>query len=73
MNSQQLQQLHTYLWTLPKAAGEKRAEVLLYGNQLLLESMDDKVLQQIANVASLPGLAGAAMTMPDAHLSLIHI
>ena len=67
MNSQQLQQLHAYLWTLPKAAGEKRAEVLLYGNKPLLESMDDKVLQQIANVAALPGLAGAAMTMPDAH------
>lgn len=29
--------------------------------------MDDKVLEQIANVAALPGLVGAAMTMPDAH------
>lgn len=67
MNIQQLRQLHPYLWTLPKTAIEKRAEVLLYGNQLLLESMDDKVLEQIANVAALPGLAGAAMTMPDAH------
>ena len=67
MNSQQLRQLHPYLWTLPKTAGEKRPEVLLYGSQSLLESMDDKVLQQIANVAALPGLAGAAMTMPDAH------
>ncbi|TXI18384.1 MAG: RtcB family protein [Nitrosomonas sp.] len=67
MNSQQLQQLFPYLWTLPRKPGEQRAEVLLYGNQTLLESMDDKVLEQIANVAALPGLAGAAMTMPDAH------
>lgn len=67
MNLQNLQQLHPYLWTLPKTVGEKRAEVLLYGSQPLLASMDDKVLQQIANVAALPGLAGAAMTMPDAH------
>ena len=29
--------------------------------------MDAKVLEQIANVARLPGLVGAAMTMPDAH------
>jgi tRNA-splicing ligase RtcB len=29
--------------------------------------MDDKVLEQIGNVAKLPGLVGAAMTMPDAH------
>lgn len=67
MNIQQLQCLQPYLWTLPKAAAEKRAEVLLYGSHPLLESMDDKVLEQIANVAALPGLIGAAMTMPDAH------
>ncbi len=67
MNIQQLLAVHPYLWTLPKAQGQKRAEVLLYGNQVLLESMDDKVLEQIANVAALPGLIGAAMTMPDAH------
>jgi tRNA-splicing ligase RtcB (3'-phosphate/5'-hydroxy nucleic acid ligase) len=29
--------------------------------------MDDKVLDQITNVATLPGIVGAAMTMPDAH------
>lgn len=67
MNLQQLRQLQPYLWSLPRAAGEKRAEVLLYGSAPLLASMDDKVLEQIANVASLPGLVGAAMTMPDAH------
>lgn len=67
MNIQQLQALHSYLWTLPKLSNEKRAEVLLYGSQPLLESMDDKVLEQIANVAALPGLIGAALTMPDAH------
>jgi len=29
--------------------------------------MDDKVIEQITNVARLPGLVGPAMTMPDAH------
>ena len=67
MNLQQLRQLQPYLWSLPRASGEQRGEVLLYGTAPLLESMDDKVLEQIANVAALPGLAGAAMTMPDAH------
>lgn len=67
MNLEQLRQLQPYLWSLPRAPGEKRAEVLLYGTAPLLESMDDKVLEQIANVAALPGLVGAAMTMPDAH------
>ncbi|MDP1573388.1 MAG: RtcB family protein [Coxiellaceae bacterium] len=67
MNLQQLHQLQPFLWSLPCKPGEKRAEVLLYGSAPLLASMDDKVLVQIANVASLPGLVGAAMTMPDAH------
>ena len=39
----------------------------LYANAELLRAMDAKVLEQIANVARLPGLVGAAMTMPDAH------
>ncbi|HVW64526.1 MAG TPA: RtcB family protein [Nitrosospira sp.] len=67
MNLQQLRQLQPCLWSLPRTPAEKRPEVLLYGSAPLLASMDDKVLEQIANVALLPGLAGAAMTMPDAH------
>lgn len=67
MNLQRLRQIQPYLWTLPLQPGEKRGEVLLYGSASLLESMDDKVLEQIAHVAALPGLVGAAMTMPDAH------
>jgi tRNA-splicing ligase RtcB len=67
MNLQQLHQLEPCLWTLPRATGEKRAEVLLYGTAPLLVSMDDKVLEQAANVAFLPGMVGASMTMPDAH------
>jgi tRNA-splicing ligase RtcB len=67
MNLEQLQQVQPYLWRLPRASHEVRSEVLLYGSAPLLESMDDKVLEQIAEVASLPGLVGAAMTMPDAH------
>ncbi len=61
-----LKQLTPYCWDLP-LGNEKRGPVRLYGSEPLLASMDDKVLEQIANVARLPGLAGAAMTMPDAH------
>ncbi|MEW5944475.1 MAG: RtcB family protein, partial [Pseudomonadota bacterium] len=56
-----------YTWTVPLAPGDKRAPVRLYGSEPLLATMDDKVLEQITNVAHLPGLVGAAMTMPDAH------
>ncbi|HEX6008418.1 MAG TPA: RtcB family protein [Burkholderiales bacterium] len=52
---------------MPLASGERRGQVRLYGSAELLAAMDDKVLEQITNVARLPGLAGPAMTMPDAH------
>src|SRR5690242_15859345 len=67
MNLDQLRQLQPYLWSFPRQPGEERADVLLYGSAPLLVTMDDKVLEQIADVAALPGLVGAAMTMPDAH------
>ena len=54
-------------WTLPLREGETRAPVRLFADAGLLAAMDDKVLEQITNVARLPGLVGAAMTMPDAH------
>ena len=67
MNIQQLEQIDSYSWRLPRPIHEKRSEVLLYGSETLLQTMDDKVLEQIRNVAMLPGLVGPAMAMPDAH------
>jgi tRNA-splicing ligase RtcB len=67
MQIERLEKIDDYTWQLPAAAGEKRGEVLLYGSEMLLQSMDEKVLEQIANVAALPGLVGPAMAMPDAH------
>ena len=67
MDLGRLKRIDEWCWTVPIAPGESRAEVLLYGSRDLLASMDDKVLEQITHVARLPGLVGAAMTMPDAH------
>jgi tRNA-splicing ligase RtcB len=67
MDISRLRQIDDWSWTVPPAPGESRGEVRLYGSSRLLETMDDKVLEQITNVARLPGLVGAAMTMPDAH------
>jgi tRNA-splicing ligase RtcB len=67
MNMNLLEKVDEYTWTIPLKEGEKRSGILLYGSEPLLESMDDKVIEQITNVATLPGLVGNAMTMPDAH------
>jgi tRNA-splicing ligase RtcB len=52
---------------VPRTPGDTRHEARLYGSRELLAAMDDKVLEQITNVARLPGLVGAALAMPDAH------
>jgi tRNA-splicing ligase RtcB len=67
MDLSRLQAIDECTWTVPRAPGETRHEVRLYGTRELLEAMDDKVLEQITNVARLPGLVGAAYAMPDAH------
>ena len=67
MDLSRLQRIDAWRWTVPLAPGEARGEVRLYGTRELLATMDDKVIEQITNVARLPGLVGPAMTMPDAH------
>lgn len=67
MDLSRLQQINPWCWTVPRRQSEQRGETRLYGSQELLAAMDDKVLEQILNVARLPGLVGSAMTMPDAH------
>ena len=62
-----LRPIDAWSWTLPRREGESRADVRLYADAGLLAAMDEKVIEQITNVARLPGLVGAAMTMPDAH------
>jgi tRNA-splicing ligase RtcB len=66
MDLTRLQQLDANSWQLRQNRGDLGA-VVLYGSADLLAAMDDKVLEQISNVARLPGLVGSAMTMPDAH------
>lgn len=67
MDLSRLERLDETRWTVPLVPGERRAPVLLFGSAPLLETMDDKVVEQIVHVAMLPGIVGAAITMPDAH------
>jgi tRNA-splicing ligase RtcB len=67
MDLERLEQTGTWAWRVKPEPGTKRAEAILYGDAELLRSMDDKVLEQITNVARLPGLVGPALAMPDAH------
>ena len=46
---------------------DMRVPGLIFASQDLISEMDEKVCQQLSNVASLPGIVKAAIAMPDAH------
>ena len=53
-------------WQLPKT-GPMRVPGVIFADEALIRAMDDKVPEQIANVATLPGIVEASFAMPDAH------
>ena len=54
------------VWELP-ATGAMRVAGRIYASRELIDALDEKVREQLANVAALPGIVGAAYAMPDAH------
>jgi tRNA-splicing ligase RtcB len=44
-----------------------RVPAIIYADERLIGDMDDKVLEQVTNVATLPGIVKASYAMPDAH------
>ena len=55
-----------YEWWIPPT-GAMRAPGVIYGSAALVRDMDEKVREQVANVAMLPGIQRASYAMPDAH------
>ena len=66
MDIGRLIQRDEWCWELP-AEGGMHVPAVFYASRQLLEDMDDKVLEQAANVARLPGIVRASWAMPDAH------
>jgi tRNA-splicing ligase RtcB len=40
---------------------------VIFGSEALINEMDDMVVRQVCNVASLPGIVAGSFAMPDAH------
>src|SRR5512146_785617 len=53
-------------WRIPEA-GAMRVPGVIYASEALVREMDEKVREQITNVAMLPGIQRASYAMPDAH------
>lgn len=62
-----IEQIDEFRWRIPKR-GKMRAEGLVFASaEMMSEMRQDPCLQQVVNVAHLPGIVGASMAMPDIH------
>lgn len=62
-----LEKIDDYRWRLPRYGG-MRVDGLVFADGEMAQSLKtDQSLQQVANVAHLPGIVGASLAMPDIH------
>jgi tRNA-splicing ligase RtcB len=63
-----LQQVSNTIWEVPVSYKDgMRVPARIYGTEKLIREMDKGVLDQITNVATLPGITKYALCMPDGH------
>ncbi len=66
MEIKKLVRISEYEWEIPRK-GDMRVPGKIFASPRLIEEMDDKVYEQVVNVASLPGIVNFSIAMPDAH------
>lgn len=64
-----LQRINDYEWEIPQSfRQDMRAPVRIFATRRLLEKvLEDQSLEQAVNAATLPGLVGQVLVMPDMH------
>lgn len=66
MDTALLKRESEFEWHIPKT-GKMRVPGIIYATEDLIRDMDNKVHEQVTNVAMLPGIQKASYAMPDAH------
>ena len=66
MDPARFTQVDQTTWRI-EPTGAMRVPGVIYADEDLIRDMDDKVYEQTANVATLPGIVKAVYVMPDAH------
>ena len=64
-----LEKVDDYRWRIPKSYKTgMRVDGLMFASQEMLNHiLEEPVLEQVANVAFLPGIVGHSLAMPDIH------
>ncbi len=62
-----VQRIDDWRWRIPRE-GKMRTEGLVYADERMMNDIPkDQSLLQVANVATLQGIVGKSMAMPDIH------
>jgi tRNA-splicing ligase RtcB len=54
-------------WRIPREGGMLVDGLVFASESLIVKAQEDKALEQVANVAHLPGIVGHSIAMPDIH------
>lgn len=66
MDTKSLKKINDYQWEIPKT-GEMLVPGRIFADEKLVKEMDEKVREQVTNVACLPGILKVSLVMPDGH------
>lgn len=66
MDINRFQKVSSYQWRIEPHNG-MNVPAIIFASEDLIRDMDDKVYEQVTNVARLPGIVEASYAMPDAH------
>jgi len=62
-----IEKISDFKWRIPRQGG-MRVDGIVYASEKLLKNLGgDQCLQQVANVAHLPGIVKHSIAMPDIH------
>ncbi len=62
-----IRQINDYLWEIPQQGGMRVPGRVYATRELMADIQKDAALEQVANVAHLPGIVGYSLAMPDIH------
>jgi tRNA-splicing ligase RtcB (3'-phosphate/5'-hydroxy nucleic acid ligase) len=62
-----LRQIDDYRWEIPREGKMRTRGLIFCSREMLPVIQEDQSLQQVANVATLPGIVGPSLAMPDIH------
>lgn len=67
MSNLHLDQVDEFRWRIPRHDGMRVDGVVYADARMMADLREDQSLQQVANVAHLPGILPPSLAMPDIH------